>query len=252
MNNLKLIDIVNYFSKNKIIINKINEINLIIKSYPKVFIDFPADFNNLFICLLIADKNINMNIKTNNRVYIEKKILNEHKKKLLKSIAEDYNIDLARKKKIISQINNNIFTNDISLILSDYFYINLIIFYNDNNLSKIFYTQNELDPNIPFIVINYIKDINSTNYGFELIKNDNKFYFDFKHPVITELLKDPICIGLNNDKSFKIQKLIDYTTLDELQLVENKKYISSVPDLKLSTKLEIKYLLENCFEKIII
>jgi len=252
MNNLKLIDIVNYFSKNKIIINRINETNLIIKSYPRVFIDFPADFNNLFICLLIADKNINMTINDNNRITIDKYILQEHKKKLLKSIADDYNIDLARKKKIISQINNNIFTNDVALILSDYFYINLIIFFNDSNTTKIYYSQNELDPNIPFIIINHIKDINSINYGFELIKNDNKYYFDYKHPVVSELLIDPICIGLYNDKPFKIQKLIDYTTLDELQIVDNKKYISSVNDLKLSTKLEIKHLLETCFDKIII
>ena len=250
MNNLKLIDIVNYFSKNKIILDKINNTNLIIKSYPRIFIDFPVDFNNLFICLLIADKNINMIINSNNRISIDINILIEQKKKLLKSINEDYNIDIVRKKKIINYINNNIYNNDVSLILSDYFYINLIIFDNDSNLTKIYYIQNELDPNIPFIIINHIKDINSINYGFELIKNENNYYFNYKHPMITELLLNPICIGINNDKKFKVQKLIDFTSLDELQIIEDNKYISSVKDIKLSTKLKIDNILEKYIKKI--
>ena len=250
MNSINLINIVNFFSKNKIILDRINETNLIIKSYPKIYIDYPADFNNLFICLLIADKNINMIINSNDRISIDYNILNEHKNKLLKSITDDYNIDITRKKKIISHINNNIFNNDVSLILSEYFYINLIIFNDENNLTKIYYTQNELDPNIPFIIINYIKDFNSTNYGFELIKNDDKFYFNYKHPVIVELLQNPICIGLHNDKKFKVQKLIDFTILDELVIIEEKKYISSVIDIKISTKLKIENILENYNEKI--
>jgi hypothetical protein len=249
--NLKLIDIINYFSKKKKI-DKLNENNLIIKSYPRFYIDFPADFNNLFICLLIADKNINICINHNNRITIESNILFDHKNKLLKSIKDDFNIDFIRKKKIISQINDNIFTNDVALVLSEYFYINLIIFFNDSNLTKIYYNQNELDPNIPFIIINYIKDINSINYSFELIKNNNKFYFDYKHPIITELLQDPICIGLTNDKSFKVQKLIDYTVINELELFENIKYVSSVDDMDLSTKLKIKNILENSYNKMII
>ena len=70
--------------------------------------------------------------------------------------------------------------------------------------------------------------------------------------MISELLQNPICIGLQNDKKFKVQKLIDFTSLDELNLVEEKKYISSVKDLSLSIKLKIDKILDSYAENIII
>lgn len=246
MNNLRLIDIVNYFSKNKIIINNNNENNYIIKSFPRVLIDYPADFNNLLICLLIGDRNINYTINSfNNRISINNDILFNEKKKLLKNITDDFNIDLARKKKIINQINNNLFSNDIAIMLSDYFLVNLIIYNNDNNLVKLYYIQNELDPNLPFIIINYIKDSNSTNHGYELIKNENKYYFEYKHPLIIDLLKSPICIGINSDKKFKVQNIIDYTDINELSIIKEEKFLTSVNDIKYSTTVFIDLLLEN-------
>ena len=246
MNTIKLIDIVNYFSKNKIIVNNNNNNNYIIKSFPRVLIDYPANFNNLLICLLIGDRNINYTINSfDNRISINNDILFSEKKKLLKTITDDLNIDLARKKKIINQINNNLFSNDIAIVLSDYFLVNLIIYNNDNNLVKLYYIQNELDPNLPFIIINYIKDINSTNYSYELIKNENKYYFEYKHPLIIDLLKSPICIGINSDKKFKVMNIIDYTDINELTLNKDDKYLSSVNDIKYKTSLYIDYLINN-------
>lgn len=49
-------------------------------------------------------------------------------------------MDITRKNKLLENIYNNLFSNDILLMMTDYFNTNIILYYVDTNIVKLYYT----------------------------------------------------------------------------------------------------------------
>jgi len=180
----------------------------------------------------------------NNKIKINDSIFNTEKENFINYISTS-SMEIARKKRLLYQVQNNMFSNDITLVMTDYFTTNIIIYQTDYDIAKIYYTSDKLDQLRPIIIVNHIKDINSINYGYELIKNTDSYCFDFLHPVIKELLPNLICVGIEPDKRLIIGDNMDYTYISELkQAVTNQQKIN-LQGIDNKTKKYIDEILEH-------
>lgn len=188
-----------YFEKKKYLID----------SYPSLKFDYNINIDILIYILLIANNNI---IYTYNnisseisplKVNINNKIINDTKDKIIEVI-KNISIDNNIKKNILSllyynkdaELNDNIYDNTI-LFLTAYFNINLIIYNTDNQIIKCYYFDKYLDKNLPFVIL---KEING-NYNLLFI--DNKYVFNFTHPLITDIINELCIISFDNNKKLE-------------------------------------------------
>jgi hypothetical protein len=248
MAQLNLKFIIDSFSKNNELSVSIKKNKYLFESYTKIFIDYPANLISLFTIFLLCDLNIEYELnKKNNRIKINDMILNKEIEKLINFFTKNKKIEIARKKRLLSNLQNNVLSNDIIVLLTEYFNTNLILYINDFDNIKLYYVDEEFDIEKPIIVVNYVKDINSINYGYELIKNTDSYCFSYGHPIIDELIKskNKICIGVDYDKKFMIRKNIDYTHINELNksIIQQKNF--TLMNISNKNKRLINMILEH-------
>jgi hypothetical protein len=93
------------------------------------------------------------------------------------------------------------------LILTYHFGINIIVYQTESQTTKCFYWDNQLDRDLPFIIIKETKETNSPYFYYELVFSQNKFIFEFNHPIITELMPVAFIVGLEHNKQLEYLKL---------------------------------------------
>lgn len=206
---------------------KINRHKYLINSYPTLKIDNIISYDNLLTALMIAYCNTQYNINESNlKIYVDENILKNEKHKIQDKI---YNspMEQGKKKKminfIVKQSNNNaIATNESILTLTYYFGINLIIYNSGSQTIKCYYYENAMDREQPFIVIKETKDNNSPNLYYELVFTQNKFMFEFNHPIVTELIPNAFIIGMEQNKKLEYlnSSLYEHNEEDKFENVE--------------------------------
>lgn len=238
---------------------KINRHTYLIDSYPTLKIDNIISYDNLLTALMIAYCDAQYKINESNlKIYVDENIIKNEKHKIQDKI---YNspMEQGKKKKminfIVSQTNNNaIATNESILALTYYFGINLIIYNSKSQTIKCYYYENMMDREQPFIVIKETKDNNSPNLYYELVFTQNKFIFEFSHPIITELMPNAFIIGMEQNKKLEYLNTSLYEP-NEHDKFESAKIGDDVVQLKLIPTHIIK-LIEKLntinFEKMMI
>ena len=188
---------------------KINKKIYLIDSYPTSKIG-NISFDNLLIALLFSFKNINYLVDNSNfQILIESNTLNSTKLELDK-FTRNSTFEISKQKKLINYIQSSIKsdiplipTNDSIILLTYYFGINLFLYNSESQTIKCFYYDDKLDRELPFIIIKETKDLNSPNLYYELVFSQNKYIFDFSHPIINELINNAIIIGLEQNKKLE-------------------------------------------------
>jgi hypothetical protein len=240
---------------------KIDRHQLLIDSYPTLKIESIISYDNLLTTLLIAYKNIKYEINNLTlKISISNEILKTHKQSIQKFIY-DSTIDQSKKKKYIGFITNQngstIYpTNESILVLTYYFGINLMIYNTESQTIKCYYWDNNLDKEQPFIIIKETKDTNSPNLYYELVFSQNKFMFDFNHPIIIELIGRAFFVGLEQNKKLEYiesNKISDImiSNLDESNLTESNLTESNLTESNL-TESNSKIIKLNLIPKRII
>jgi len=186
---------------------KINKQKYFIDSYPTLKIGTHITCDTLLSSLLIAYKNIQYNVDdVNYRINVDTDIL-KNEKSLIQKTLFDSNIELGKKRKLIGLFNNlTTPTNEFILVLTLHFGINVLLYQTETQTTKCFYWDNCLDRDLPFVVIKETKESDSPNYYYELVFSQNKFIFEFTHPVITELMPISFIIGLEHNKQLEYLK----------------------------------------------
>jgi hypothetical protein len=213
----------------KYLINMLNEhleLNInrqifLIDSYPSLKFNYDINSDILLYILLIAYKNIKYIIDPQTfKIIIDKEIIDKTKLDIIKYLSKSTNITI-KKIREDNILSNNIITNEIILIFTYYFSINLIIYNSQSQISKCYYYENILDRELPFIII---KEINN---NYELLVLNDKYLFEFNHPIINELINDVYVVGFDKNKKLELSKdklnikqdLIDIKPIIKLPLV---------------------------------
>lgn len=209
---------------------KINRIPYLIDSYTSLKIGNTQTFNHLLTGILISCKNIKYKIDNNLAISLDENTLNTTKKDIVKKIVES-NMDQFKKRKNIAYINcnsNTLPNNESILTLAYCFDINLIIYNHQSQIIKCYYYDNCLDKNLPFVLFREVKSNNSSDIYYELVFSNNKFIFDFQHPIITELIPNLIIVGFDNNKK------LEFNNIDETKLT------LGLPEHKLNNSIKLK------------
>lgn len=174
---------------------------LIVDTYQSLVFGNSISFDNMIKMLMVACEDCDNNITDvqlkNEKQNIRNKIFNSP-------------IEISRKKKYISLIESNSNTqiladinNELIILLTYYFDINLIIYNPYTKLSKCFYFDNFLDKDLPFIIIKEMKALVTTKSYHELVTNQKKYTFSYIDPIIDELIKKSFIIGLDHGKQLQ-------------------------------------------------
>ena len=180
-----------------------------IDSYPALKIESNISYDNLLICLLISYKNIKYNVNNDNfKISVDENVLKEYKQDIQKYIFEssfDQNIK-KKQMKSTNYLNQNINerpSNDSILVLTYYFGINLLIYDSESQIIKCYYYDKYMDKEVPFIVIKETKDKNSPDLFYEIVFSQDKFIFDYSHPIVLELIPKAFIVGLEANKQLE-------------------------------------------------
>jgi hypothetical protein len=215
---------------------KIDKKKYFIDSYPVLKIGNIISYDNLLTALLFSCKNIQHEISNQTlEISINPHIIKSYKLKIDEFIRNS-SIDQSKQKKYINYIHNitnnqtiQIPPNDSILVLSYYFGINLIIYNTDSQIVKCYYYDDKLDRELPFILIKETKNNDSPNLYYELVFSQNKYIFDYSHPIIIELLPNAFIVGLEHNKKLEyveIQKVSDVLNItDDFEKIDMEKTI---------------------------
>lgn len=184
----------------------------LIDSFPVLKMKSNLTYDNLLTAILIAYNNIKYQIDyTDYKIMIDDNILRITKSQIQKTIFESV-FDLTKKKKYINFIQNltklTIPTNESILVLTHFFQINLIIYNTKSQTIKTYYYDNLLDTELPFIICKETSETDSPTSFYELVFVQDKFIFDFNHPLVTELIVDTFIVGLEQNKKLEYVKII--------------------------------------------
>lgn len=160
----------------------INRKDLLVDKYESLKIDNNKNIDNLLKCIIIAN-NLKEDI--------------DSIKNNIQNFINDLPIDSNKKKKYINSINS--INNDNIIILSLYFSINIIIYNNITQVSKLYYYDKYLDIEYKFIII---KDTDT----YEIIKENKRNLFNFDDKIIKELLNN-IFVVENKELKYKEIKI---------------------------------------------
>jgi hypothetical protein len=111
------------------------------------------------------------------------------------------------RKKLINVIKHNIINNEVILLISGIFDCNIWIFYEQNNMFKVYYLEEGFNIKKKNIIISFGKIKDSIEYGYQLCfdnKNNNKL-FDYNDNIIQNFINKflIIPIGIEENKIFK-------------------------------------------------
>ena len=201
---LNIYDILNVISPNyEIIKQNINIKKNYIETLEITNFDSSLSFTTFFSCLLYEYENINLEI-INNNVQINPDILKNEIDKL-HIFMDKYEFNpLINIKKMSNLILQNIINNELILLLSGYFNLNIYIYSYDTELLKIFYLEDKLYTKKKSVILITKKDKYNPNIGYQTLLN--KQILSYNDLIIQNLLKDIyiIPIGIKENKKFEI------------------------------------------------
>jgi hypothetical protein len=115
------------------------------------------------------------------------------------------------RKKLINIIKHNIINNEIILTISGIFECNIWIFYEENNMFKIYYLEEHFNIDKKNVIISFGKIEDSIDHGYQMCYNKNNKLFDYDDEIIQEFLKKYLIIpiGLEENKKLIFNKNIN-------------------------------------------
>ena len=254
MTRITLKFIIDFFSDKSIIMtkNKSNIMELFQYSDEKCEKKF-NDFLDLI--LFVIDKDYDISTLSNKKNYIltiKDDIIN---------FIQDTQL-LINKPKVISQIKNNDLTQDIILLITYIFDINIII--HENNILKVSYFSERFNKYRNTVILKVEQDATDGTEYYKLLINNEKFLFNNSDKILNEVLDKEyiIPIGFIPNKSFEINndklKLINDRSISEifinkqaLEIKDSDKTLTRNDESKKENKTEnktvnaIKEIIEN-------
>lgn len=196
----------------------------LIESYPSLRLNYPINFDIFILIILIATKKYEYNFSDDYNVIINNDIINKTKENILDYIKNINNL-LINKQKIESLIKTNTLNSNVILILSKYYNINILIFNLNSKITKCFYYDDYCNTNNPFIVIRESNIL-------ELLLLNNKYLFNYSHPIIVEISDVIYTPHFNNlKKEFKIKndkieiKLLSLKIIKFINKLKTRKFV---------------------------
>jgi len=106
------------------------------------------------------------------------------------------------RKKLINIIKHNIINNEVILLISGIFKCNIWIYYEENNIFKVYYLEENLNKNKKNIIILFGKIKDSIEYGYQMCYSNNIKLFDYNDKIIQNFITNYLIIpiGLEENK----------------------------------------------------
>lgn len=181
--------------------------HLVIKEIEKCkFTNFEphGTFRNLFSCLVSQHESMAKIADLDKYQIIQEDIYDQEVNKLKEYIETHVFNPLINTKKLLSLITQNTINNELILFLSGYFNSNIYIYSFESKLLKIYYLEEQIDPDKNSYVIVNKKDLITPNIGFQTF--NNKIELTHQSPLIVDLCTDiyTIAIGLKENKTLQV------------------------------------------------
>lgn len=109
------------------------------------------------------------------------------------------------RKKLINIIKHNIINNEVILLISGIFECNIWIYYEENNIFKVYYLEETFNTNKKNVIISFVKIKDSIEYGYQMCYIDKIKLFDYNHEIIQDFCTNYLIIpiGLEENKKLK-------------------------------------------------
>jgi hypothetical protein len=106
------------------------------------------------------------------------------------------------RKKLINIIKHNIINNEVILLISGIFECNIWIYYEENNMFKVYYLEENFNKNKKNIIISFGKIKDSIEYGYQMCYTDNIKLFNYNDKIIQDFIINYLIIpiGLEENK----------------------------------------------------
>ena len=106
------------------------------------------------------------------------------------------------RKKLINIIKHNIINNEVILLISGIFECNIWIYYEENNMFKVYYLEDNFNKNKKNIIIAFGKIKDSIEYGYQMCYTDKIKLFNYNDKIIQDFIINYLIIpiGLEENK----------------------------------------------------
>jgi hypothetical protein len=106
------------------------------------------------------------------------------------------------RKKLINIIKHNIINNEVILLISGIFECNIWIYYEENNMFKVYYLEENFNKNKKNIIISFGKIKDSIEYGYQMCYTDKIKLFNYNDKIIQDFIINYLIIpiGLEENK----------------------------------------------------
>jgi hypothetical protein len=106
------------------------------------------------------------------------------------------------RKKLINIIKHNIINNEVILLISGIFECNIWIYYEENNMFKVYYLEENFNKNKKNIIISFGKIKDSIEYGYQMCYTDKIKLFNYNDKIIQDFITNYLIIpiGLEENK----------------------------------------------------
>jgi hypothetical protein len=108
------------------------------------------------------------------------------------------------RKKLINIIKHNIINNEVILLISGIFECNIWIYYEENNIFKVYYLEENFNKNKKNVIISFGKIKDSIEYGYQMCYIDNIKLFDYNHQIIQSFLLNYLIIPIGLEENKKL------------------------------------------------
>jgi hypothetical protein len=108
------------------------------------------------------------------------------------------------RKKLINTIKHNIINNEIILTISGIFNCNIWIFYEENNMFKVYYLEEFFNTNKKNVIISFGKIKDTVDYGYQMCYNNNQKLFDYCDKIIQEFIEKYLIIPIGLEENKKL------------------------------------------------
>jgi hypothetical protein len=138
------------------------------------------------------------------------------------------------RKKLINIIKHNIINNEVILLISGIFECNIWIYYEENNMFKVYYLEESFNKNKQNVVISFGKIKDSIEYGYQMCYIDDVKLFDYNHKIIQEFCTNYLIIpiGLEENKKLVYNNDDINPLLENLdQIIINENFIAKLLNL---------------------
>lgn len=138
------------------------------------------------------------------------------------------------RKKLINIIKHDIINNEVILLISGIFECNIWIYYEENNMFKLYYLEESFNKNKKNIIISFSKIKDSIEYGYQMCYIDNIKLFDYNHEVIQNFCINYLIIpiGLEENKKLEYNENENNPLFDNLdEIIINENFIEKIINL---------------------